>query len=355
MSEQHLSIFLLDPKIFTTRVEDDDFKFKAKWKDLDSRLLGHKSSGPRVSEIGALVWNAKDGSGNEFLRILKDNYERLEPEPKMIVDELMRGNRIVRKLYREEETDGVVEFAEEEVELENVESITEACCDRIRNESESLDDCLSYGEFWNEDFIKRDSWRQYESPYQELDLVNQLKELRNVLLYSSEITIWDRNWEPEESAGYELTNEFFKRIKWNESEPTVAVTIHTDNRSRQQDDVAGTWDRSPLRRSGSYEDYCKRAGKISHGIRSHICFWRTQYIHLRAISSEFGGFQSSYGVQQLQNADQLYTPIPERALETLNHKFRCLGNEELQSKADLQKMRFVFERGREVDQPLTDS
>ena len=175
------------------------------------------------------------------------------------------------------------------------------------------------------------------------------------MLYSSEITIWDRNWEPEESAGYELTNEFFKRIKWNESEPTVAVTIHTDNRSRQQDDVAGTWDRSPLRRSGSYEDYCRRAGKISHGIRSHICFWRTQYIHLRAISSEFGGFQSSYGVQQLQNADQLYTPIPERALETLNHKFRCLGNEELQSKADLQKMRFVFERGREVDQPLTDS
>ncbi len=309
-AKEHLSIFGLDPKIFINRIDrdEDDFQIKTSWGKLEERLLGPAAKN-RTSEIGALIWDAIDEDGNRFSSLVMENYELLENEPKAIFDELMQSGRIVDELYKEDSEQETFGIVAERLTLSDLEEIGDDCISSLLEESESLNGFISYTSFFSVSYTREDWWLQFEPDYTECNLDTQLSEFRNILLYSEDISIFDREWEPDNKTGYLSVNKIFELIQCNRLDPVVRI-------HRKNTDDFHNW-LGPTK----VEAFCDRAKAKVGNVKVKIYFWRKQYIHFRAICCSYGGYHSSYGVQEFDDASQLYTPIPAKTLTSIHHAF----------------------------------
>lgn len=341
--DQFLSIFFLDPRIFHGSEDESELENKIKLLDeIGRRVLSTDWIHQNVtSHLGALVLNLKSKDGKEWYRDFVDGYESHHYEVTSILDDISK--RLI---------DLPGEFLVEDI-LNLSELEKEYLCKEF-----GVTGFLSLEDFTKGDFYQQDWWIQYESGYRKVDIELRIDEMKNMLLHSDNIQIFDRYWEPDNNpvdkdydgyrdSGYKFAHRLFEVISQRKCLGALSLEIHTSEKShfykperfsrRQNKVIPGKFDRhklsdfKELRRSGgrisSYEDFYSRAKVCLRGVRAIITTWIEGQNKKRVFATEFGGIISDYGVNQ-HFPGKKDTPVimPPGAKKEFQDDFKAGGN-----------------------------
>jgi hypothetical protein len=349
---EFLSIFYIDPRIFQQVNDVEKIEhLRHCWVEMGRRILAADSPiQSTTSDIGALIVNLKTKDGKEWYRdfVSKMNCSDLE------VDAILCGiqNRLVH-LQSEYEVEDIYNLTEEEKQ------------DLCKNHG--VAGFLELDSFEKGDFIRQPWWAQFASRYQPVDVHVRIRELKNILLYSDDIRIFDRYWEPDNNPsdnnpssknyndlGYEYTFEMFEFIRNHRTLPPSNIEIHTSEKkfwlkpsffSRTQNKtIPAKLARHKLntykeihvgsKKVCSYDLFYNRAMAALKSIKVKIHTWAEKKFKMRALICEFGGVSGDYGPNQhLTTKKDMVKILPVSGNEDVKNDFM--------NQSDLKRVRLV--------------